>query len=241
MKRNMKRIFALTLLAGAVALPAAPAKPATREVTGAELLPLVSQALQRNFDIQDGDLILEPTRPLPSVQVPAKAFVQVEITGQPPALNGFMRAQYTVLLDGQRAGLWTAFFRARYLKEVWLTGEFASRLATLDEVKLVRRKVDVINFRTGVWEGKPDHTLQLTQGMGAGRVLEPRHVRRTPVVLRNQPVTGIYRLKALQIKLINIVALDEGAPGDIIRLRNTQSHKILRGRVLDSQNVKLGL
>lgn len=237
----MNRILAILLLAGATALPAATAKPAKREITGNELLPMITRALQQSFDIHDGDLVLEPTRPLPTVEVPAGAFVQVEITGQPPALGGFMRAQYAVLLDGKRAGLWTGFFRARYLKEVWLTGKFASRLDTLDQVKLIRRKVDIINYRTGVWEGKPDHTLQLTQGMGVGRVLQPQHVRRTPVILRNQSVTGLYRLKALQIKLVNIVALEEGAPGDIIRLRNTASQKVIRGRVIDSQNVQLGL
>ncbi|MGE4551053.1 MAG: flagellar basal body P-ring formation chaperone FlgA [Opitutales bacterium] len=234
----MKRFFTLLLLASATALPAA---PATRELTGNELLPLVTQALQNVFEINDGELVLEPTRPLPTLPVPEKAFMQVQIIAQPPVLAGFMRAQYAVLLDGKRVGLWTGFFKARLFKEVWMTGKISSRHTSLDQVKLIRKKVDVINYRTGVWEGKPDHTLQLTQGLGAGMVLQPRHVRRTPVIQRNQTVTGIYRLKALRIELRDLLALEEGAPGDIIRLRNSKSFKVIRGRIIDSRMVQLGL
>lgn len=233
----MKRLFTLLLLASATALPAS---PATRELTGNELLPLVTQALQDVFEITDGELVLEPTRALPSMPVPAKAFVQVEITAQPPVLAGFMRAQYAVLLDGKRLGLWTGFFKARLIKEVWMTGKISSRHTSLNEVKLIRKKVDVINYRTGVWEGKPDATLQITQGLGAGMVLQPRHVRRTPVILRNQTVSGILQYKALRIELRDLLALEEGAPGDIIKLRNNSSYKVLRGKVLDSRKVQLG-
>ena len=234
----MKRLFTLLLLASATALPAS---PATRELTGNQLLPLVTQALQDVFEITEGELVLEPTRALPSMPVPTKAFVQVEITAQPPVLAGFMRAQYAVLLDGKRLGLWTGFFKARLIKEVWMTGKISSRHTSLNEVKLIRKKVDVINYRTGVWEGKPDATLQITQGLGAGMVLQPRHVRRTPVILRNQTVSGILQYKALRIELRDLLALEEGAPGDIIRLRNSKSFKVIRGRIIDSRIVQLGL
>jgi flagella basal body P-ring formation protein FlgA len=237
MNIKMKRFFILLLLASTTALPAA---PATRKLTGNELLPLVTQALQNVFEINDSELVLEPTRPLPSLPVPAKAVVQVEITAQPPVLAGFMRAQYAVLLDGRRVGLWTGFFKARLFREVWMTGKIAPRHTSLDQVKLIRKKVDVINYRTGVWEGTPDPTLQLTQGMGARMVLQPRHVRRTPVILRNQTVTGILQQRALRIELRNLLALEEGAPGDIIKVRNSKSFKILRAKVLDSRRVQLG-
>ena len=38
-----------------------------------------------------------------------------------------------------------------------------------------------------------------------------------------------------------LLVLEEGAPGDIIRLRNTKSFKVIRGRVIDSRIVQLGL
>ena len=233
----MKRIFIFLLLAGTTALPAA-----TKEITGSQLLPMVTEALQKAFEISDAKLVLSPTRPLPTVPVPADAFVQVQIVARPPTgPAAFIRAQYAVLVDGRRVGEWTGFFKAQLIQEVWLTGKIAPRHASLDKVKLVRKKVDVINLRTGVWEGKPDSTLQLTQGLGTGMVVLPRHVRRTPVILRNQLVTGVLLYKALRIELRNLLALEEGAPGDVIRLRNNSSFKEIRGKIIDGRTVQLSL
>ncbi len=233
----MIRFFIFLLLVSTTVLPAA-----TKEITSSQLLPMVTEALQKAFEISDAKLVLSSTRPLPAVPVPANALVQVQIVSHPPTgPAAFMRTQYALLVDGRRVGEWTGFFKAQLLKEVWLTGKIASRHASLDKVKLIRKKVDVINLRTGVWEGKPDSTLQLTQSMGTGMVLLPRHVRRTPVILRNQMVTGVLLYKALRIELRNLLALEEGAPGDVIRLRNNSSYKEIRGRIINDRTVQLSL
>jgi len=233
----MTRIFIFLLLASTTALPAA-----TKEITGSQMLPMVTEALQKAFEISDAKLVLSPTRALPSVPVPADALVQVQIVSHPPTgPTAFIRAQYALIVDGRRVGEWTGFFKAQLIQEVWLTGKIAPRHTSLDKVKLVRKKVDVINLRTGVWEGTPDSTLQLTQSLGTGMVLLPRHVRRTPVILRNHVVTGVLLYKALRIELRNLLALEEGAPGDIIRLRNNSSFKEIRGKIIDSRTVKLSL
>jgi|TARA_B100000959_G_C14912977_1_gene595955 flagella basal body P-ring formation protein FlgA len=233
----MTRIFIFLLLASATALPAA-----SKEITGSQLLPMVTEALQKTFEINDANLVLSPTRPLPTVPVPSDALVQVQIISHPS--NGptaFIRTQYALLVDGRRVGEWTGFFKAQLLKEVWLTGKIAARHTSLDKVKLIRKKVDVINLRTGVWEGKPNSTLQLTQGLGTGMVLLPRYVRRTPVIFRNQLVTGVLHYKALKIELRNLLALEEGAPGDTIRLRNNSSYKEIRGKIINGSSVQLSL
>ena len=233
----MIRFFIFLIFASATALPAA-----TKEISSRQLLSMVTENLQKTFEINDAKLVLSPTRQLPAVPVPADAHVEVQIVShQPNGPAAFIRTQYALLVDGRRMGEWTGFFRAQLLKEVWLAGKIAPRHATLDKVKLIRKKVDVINLRTGVWEGKPDSTLQLTQGLSTGMVLLPRHVRRTPVILRNQLVTGVLIYKALRIELSNLLALEEGAPGDTIRLRNNSSFKEIRGKIINDRSVLLGL
>ena len=230
----MKHIFLTVLLAGATALPAA-----TRQVSDAELLPKIGKALTEAMSIKDGELLLESTRPLPKVTVPNDAVVRVNILAIPPTgPQAFMRAQYEVLLDDQRAGVWIGFFRAQLIREVWITQTVANRHMTLDEVPLARKKVNVISLRTGVWEGKPEDTLRLTQAIGAGMVLQPRHVQRKPVVFRNQMIQGTYQLRALSIRM-EVLALEDGAPGDFIRVRNKRSSKELRGLVIDPSTVRI--
>ena len=230
----MKHIFLTLLLASATGLPAA-----TRQVSDAELLPKIGQALAEAMSIKDGKLLLESTRPLPKVKAVEGATVRVKILAIPPTgPQAFMRAQYEVLLDDQRAGVWIGFFRAQLIREVWIPQAVANRHMTLDEVPLARKKVNVISLRTGVWEGKPEDTLRLTQAIGAGMVLQPRHVQRKPVVFRNQVVQGTYQLRALNIRL-ELLALEDGAPGDFIRVRNKRSSKELRGLVIDSSTVRI--
>lgn len=230
----MKHIFLTVLLAGATALPAA-----TRQVSDAELLPKIGKALTEAMSIKDGELLLESTRPLPKVTAPNDAVVRVNILAIPPTgPQAFMRTQYEVLLDDQRAGVWIGFFRAQLIREVWITQAVANRHMTLDEVPLARKKVNVISLRTGVWEGKPEDTLRLTQAIGAGMVLQPRHVQRKPVVFRNQMIQGTYQLRALSIRM-EVLALEDGAPGDFIRVRNKRSSKELRGLVIDPSTVRI--
>ena len=147
----MIRFLIFLLLTSATALPAA-----TKEITSSQLLPMVTEALQKTFEINDAKLVLSPPRQLPAIPVPADALVQVQIVShQPNGPAAFIRTQYALLVDGRRVGEWTGFFKAQLIQEVWLTGKIAPRHTSLDKVKLIRKKVDVINLRTGVWKANP--------------------------------------------------------------------------------------
>ena len=150
-----------------------------------------------------------------------------------------MTLKFSVIVGDQSRGEHTGFFKAALLREVWVATKYCNRLEPLDQIALKRKKVDVINLRTGVWEGdKLTDDLQIIQAVPAGTVLQPRHVRRRPVVLRNQTVQAVIRHKALLIRL-NVTALEDGAPGDVIRLRNPKSYKELRGTVVNSETVSI--
>ena len=149
-----------------------------------------------------------------------------------------MKAQYNVMADGVIVGHQTSYFRAQLIQDVWIAQQVIQRGATLGEAKLVKKKTDVINLRDNIWIGKPDDSLQLVTTLSAGTVLQERHLRRTPAIFRNQTVDAVLSHKALVIRL-RVLALEDGAPGDIIRLRNTSSSKELRGTVINSRQVKV--
>ena len=128
-----------------------------------------------------------------------------------------MKAQYTVLADGLPVESQTGYFKAQLIKDVWITQKIAQRSKTLGEAKLLKKKTDVINLRGKTWDGEPNSTQQLITTVSAGTVIQERHLRRTPVVYRNQTVEAILQHKALEIR-IRVLALEDGAPGDVIRL-----------------------
>jgi flagella basal body P-ring formation protein FlgA len=71
-----------------------------------------------------------------------------------------------------------------------------------------------------------------------GTVLSQRYLRLTPAIHRGDMVTGWLKRGLLEINL-RLEALEEGAPGQIIRLKNPNTRKTLRGIVRDEQSIIL--
>ena len=66
-----------------------------------------------------------------------------------------------------------------------------------------------------------------------------RTMLKTPVLLKaGAPVTIISRVNGVEVKMDGL-ALEAGRAGDIIRVKNTASRKVLRGRVLDEVTVEI--
>ncbi len=213
---------------------------ATRQVSAKKLVPLIAEALSESFELDQGKLVLEPSRALSPVSVPSDTTnIAIKLIAQPYARpTSFMKAQYTVLADGLPVESQTSYFKAQLIKDVWITQKIVQRSKTLGETKLLKKKTDVINLRGETWDGEPDSTQQLITTVSAGTVILERHLRRTPAVYRNQTVEAILQHKALEIR-IRVLALEDGAPGDVIRLRNTRSSKEIRGTVINSREVKI--
>lgn len=230
-------IYLLALAASNLPVSAA---AVTRAVPDSKLVPLVAQALSDAFELDQAQLVLEPSRPLSPVAVPQDtANISIKLLNNPYARpSSFMKAQYAILADGLPVAEHTSYFKAQLLQDVWVAQQVAQRGVTLGEARIVKKKTNVINLRDAVWIGKPDDSLQLVSTLSPGIVLQERHLRRTPVILRNQSVEAVLSHKSLTIRL-RVVALEDGAPGQMIRLRNTSSAKEIRGTVVNSREVKV--
>ena len=193
-----------------------------------------------SFELEQGKLVLETSRALIPVSVPVDtANISIKLIAQPYTRpTAFMKAQYNVMADGVIVGHQTSYFRAQLIQDVWIAQQVIQRGVTLGEAKLVKKKTDIINLRDSIWIGKPDTSQQLVTTVSAGTVLQERHLRRTPAIYRNQTVEAVLSHKALEIRL-RVLALEDGAPGDMIRLRNTSSAKEIRGTVINSREVKV--
>ena len=211
-----------------------------RQVPATKLIPMIAEALSKSLEIDQGKLVLEPSREMTPVSVPKDTVnISIKLITQPYTRpTSFMKAQYTVVADGLPTGTHTSYFKAQLIQDVWIAQKVAQRGTTLGETKLIKKKTDVINLRDGVWSGNPDKTLQFITTVSAGAVIQERHLRRTPAIYRNQTVEAVLQHKTLEIRL-RVLALEDGAPGDVIRLRNTRSSKEIRGRVINSREVKI--
>ena len=118
---------------------------ATREVVSTtKLVSLIADALSKSFELDQGKLILEPSRALSPVSVPVDtANVSIKLITQPYTRpTSFMKAQYTVVADGLPTGTHTSYFKAQLIQDVWIARKVSQRGTTLGETKLIKKKTD---------------------------------------------------------------------------------------------------
>lgn len=78
-----------------------------------------------------------------------------------------------------------------------------------------------------------------TRALGAGTVLSMSNVRAAPVIRRGQTVTLQYRSAALTVRAAGL-ALGDAAPGQVLRVENLGSHRIVTGVVDADGRVIIG-
>ena len=237
----MNRILlTLLLTVGFTASGASRPLPAGhRLMTAAELLPLLRDSLIRTYPNLDGTLELEPARMPTAAAVPAGRDISVRILFAPPVPTAFLSARYELRMGDKQLGEWTAFFKARVMRDVWVAQGRGQRGETLDTLTIARQRRDVINLRQPFWDGrKADASLCLKQNLLPGSIVFDYHVRRTPVVRRGQLVDAVIRAGTLYVA-VQVEVMQDGAVGETIRVRNTKSRREIRARVIDGGTVQV--
>ena len=102
-------------------------------------------------------------------------------------------------------------------------------------------KRDVTKLR-GVYYTDQNELVGMRMGrsLGAGEILTDLHVERIPIVKRGEIIRIISRGRVVQVA-IDGTAMQDGGKGDLIRVKNVDSGKIVRGHVVESGLVEVGL
>jgi flagella basal body P-ring formation protein FlgA len=131
--------------------------------------------------------------------------------------------------------------QAHVWREVWVAHSALKRGETVSEADLIRERRDMLSvheplaqFATG------DSTLELAESLQAGSLLLARSIKARPVIHRGQSADALLRDGTLSVTM-KVEALEDGAPGQTIRIRNSQSRRDLRGKVLNEQTILVSL
>ena len=85
-----------------------------------------------------------------------------------------------------------------------------------------------------------DENLELAENVPAGLPVFNRSVRVRPIVQRGQLVEGVFQDGSLGISL-KVELLEDGLPGQTIRVRNPKTKRELHGKVQNEQTVVIAL
>ncbi len=76
------------------------------------------------------------------------------------------------------------------------------------------------------------------RGIAAGKPVMPSLLASEKVISKGAMVTAIYKSELLQLS-DSVLAMEDGAVGEVIRLKNTNSNKVIHGKVTAANTVEL--
>lgn len=229
----------LATVCGRAAEPAA--KPAMRSYTEAELKEQLTAVLQEEYVKDRGELELHFPRAWTAVNVPDEP-LKMKILEIPTAgVSAFFIVRFELSAGGKSVGNWQATVQAKIWREVWTAHSAVKRGDALEHADLQREKRDLLALREPLTElPSSNMAYEFAESLTAGMVLSTRSIKLKPVVRRGQSAEAFVSEGAMSISL-KVEVLEDGVPGQTIRVRNPQSRRELRGQVANEQTILINL
>lgn len=208
----------------------------SRSLGEGDLKELLTAALQEKAAAR-GELELRITRPWTPIQVPDEP-VTLRILDLPATgLNPLLAVRFELKSGSDSLGTWQTITEARVWREIWVTRVALRRGQGLAESDLSRERRDVLSVREPLVDlGSTDAALEMTESLMPGVPLLQRHLRLQPVVHRGQAAEAVLRDGLLNLA-VKVEVLEDGAPGQFIRVRNLSSRREMRAKVQNEKTV----
>jgi flagella basal body P-ring formation protein FlgA len=214
---------------------------ATHRLTDSEFTQLLIDTLQREQVKNLGQLELQLTHPLPPALVPDEG-VTLKVTELPSAGVGPNFIVRCELWNGlEHVSDWTVAAQARVWRDVPVADAPLSRGMSLKDAPVSLQRRDVLMFRDACTNFPTDDPgIELTETVPAGTPLLNRSIRVRPAILRGRMVDGVFQEGSLTIDL-KVEPLEDGLPGQTIRIRNPKTNRELYGKVKNEQTILIAL
>ncbi len=213
----------------------------SRTLEETELLELLTAALQGDHVKERGELELRFTRAWPNTPVPDEPFT-VKILELPAAgVTPNFILRFELRAGSESVGRFQVPLQARVHREVWVAGSNLRRGQLLRDADLMRERRDVLTLR----DPYPAPTLEnpmleLAENVPSGTPLSVRSVRPRPIILRGRVVDALVSEGSLVIT-VKVEALEDGLPGQTVRVRNLKSKHEFRGKVQNEETILVTL
>lgn len=236
-------IVETTDTSAAVAAPAAPVETTAAAVVSkptplsrAQFIDALAKDLAAHFNL-DGDLRLELLRTWTSPAVVASDW-QLNILEYPSAPASSMLVRCRVLADGASAAEFSVTLHASLWSEVWATRQPLSPGTAFDAGILDSRRVDVLREHDVVLTNSDQRGYNFSRAVPAGHLLTWHDLARRPLVRKGDAVE-VSASDGLLVITMKALALESGAQGDTVVVRNPESHKDFPATVVDHNHVQV--
>ncbi|WP_404423618.1 flagellar basal body P-ring formation chaperone FlgA [Nibricoccus sp. IMCC34717] len=170
----------------------------------------------------EGTLVLETQKPwnLPATASP----IEVVVAEYPKELSPLMIVRLRILSGGELLSEPSLAFRAQLMRDVYVTKSPVERETLFDASLFEIRNVDVLRERDPITTGKLVRDMMLARSLPSGRIVSWSDLAKRPLVRRGEWVEVAASDGSLTI-VLRAQALENGALGDYVRVRNMDSRK----------------
>ena len=213
----------------------------TRPLGESELKALLTDVLQRDHIRQRGELELAFSRAWTAVSVPDETFTLKLLDLPTSGVGANMILRFELRGEREPFGTWSAVTHARVWREVLVTGSALKRGQSLTDTDVLRERRDSLLSRDALDTlPRVETSLELIENLPAGVPLTARSFRVRPLIFRGQTLEAIVTDGALQIST-KVEVLEDGLPGQFVRVRNPQSRREFRGKVQNENTILVQL
>ena len=202
-----------------------------------DFIAAVARELSDHFNLE-GDLQLEMLRTWSTPDRVAREW-QVQVTEFPTLPSSSMLVRCRVLADGVDTGTEsTLVLRAAHWRDAWVARQPVTNGAAFDAALLETRRVDLFRDRDALPSAVGDRTFNFIRSVQPGRILTWRDVGRRPLV-RKGDLVEVSASEGLLVITLKGLAMQNGAQGEAVTIRNLESRKDFTAFVVDENRVQV--
>lgn len=217
-----------------LAMPGASAAGA--QLSREQFISSVARDVASHFSLQ-GNLEIELLRGWTPPAQPAGSWT-VSVIEYPNVASSSMMLRCRIVADSKVVAEPTLVVRAALWRDAWATRAPLTVGATFDPAELETRKVDLFRERDALPAAVGDRSYIFARGVAAGHLLTWRDVARKPLVKKGNMV-DVTAVDGLLVITMRGLAMENGAQGDTVTIRNPESRKDFTALVVDENRVQV--
>lgn len=204
----------------AVAPESAAVTPTT--LTAEQAVAELARQLSDRYQVR-GELKLDLVRPW-IVPVPVAGGYELSIVDSPARLTSSLLVRVRLLNSGRSCGDLMLPLQVQVLRNVFVARSMIERDAPFDPAQLDSRRVDVLRERDAVAIEDCEGDLTFTTSVQPGRLLVWRDLAKRALVHKGE-IIEVSAVDGTMTVTTKAIAMENGAAGDLIKVRNLTSRK----------------
>jgi flagella basal body P-ring formation protein FlgA len=205
------------------------------------LTTLLTGTLQKEYVKEKGQVELRLTRQWVTMNMPAEPLTLRVIDMPANGLTTLCVLRSEIRCGDELIGTWSIPIEAHLWRDVWVAQSPMKRGDRLLTSDLSKERRDILQLKdVCLSQSLDDDSLELTENLNVGSALLNRSVRAHPVIQRGRMVDAVVTEGVMMIT-VKALALEDGATGQTIRMKNPKSGGEFRGKVQNEQTVQVTL